>query len=187
MEDRKALRIVAERATAADPLSLWVHSLLSYAWAYAGDYQQARDVAYRSLALSGMSVSIFMLPVVLSESGRHNEALEAAQRAVDWGERSPITVAMLAHVLWRSGRRPEAQRAADEVRRMAPDHEFASLIAEAGFAGEERLAQLLRRALDLEAASTSLRIAPRLRELLSHPRLGPLVRALPTFAHQAPG
>jgi tetratricopeptide (TPR) repeat protein len=181
------LRIVAERATAADPLSLWVHSLLSYAWAYAGDYQQARDVAYRSLALSGMSVSIFMLPVVLSESGRHNEALEAAQRAVDWGERSPITVAMLAHVLWRSGRRPEAQRAADEVRRMAPDHEFASLIAEAGFAGEERLAQLLRRALDLEAASTSLRIAPRLRELLSHPRLGPLVRALPTFAHQAPG
>ncbi|HET7451702.1 MAG TPA: tetratricopeptide repeat protein, partial [Thermoanaerobaculia bacterium] len=118
----------AQRARELDPLSPSINTDLG--WVY---YLARRDAeaiaAYRStLAMDpGFSLAHFDLALVLSESGKHAEAIAEMQKAA---ERGSDYLAGLGYVYGRAGMRPEALRALAQLKALArsryvPPYHFA--------------------------------------------------------------
>ncbi len=190
MAGNKAPRTAAAvRLLTADPLSPWAHAMAGHAYFFTRDYEEALACADRAIALEANTLNaLWGSGLALLHLGRADEAIPRLRRAVDVGERSPTTVALLSYGLYRIGHVAEARALGDEVARQAQDHAFWELLFVVRAGDDERLGAALRDAVLRQAGCISLgtTVKPELEALLDHPVHGPVVRRLSVFANLAP-
>ncbi|MDP1859264.1 MAG: protein kinase [Gemmatimonadaceae bacterium] len=177
------------RLLTADPLSPWAHAMAGHAYFFTGDYKEALECHERAIALETNTLNaLWGSGLVLLHLGRAEAAILRLRRAVEVGERSPTTVALLSYGLYRIGQVSEARALGEEVARQAQDHAFWELLFAVGAGDDARLGAALRDAVARQAGCISLgtTIKPELEALLDHPVHGPVVRQLSVFANLAP-
>lgn len=188
--NRSARTAAATRAVMVDPLSPFTFSLVGQSYYYTGDYHDALAQQDRALALdTNFLNALWGSGLSLAKLGRFGEAIPRLQRAVSVSQHSPTTLGLLAYALGESGDTAGAGHIADELWKEHPEHPFCHLGAELHHGDEERLARALRHALTTGvggAIALGTTIKPSLDRLLTHPRLGPLVRQFDLYA-QMPG
>jgi serine/threonine-protein kinase len=186
MGNRAPRTAAVARLIAADPLSAWTHAIAAHSYFFTGEFEEAIAWDEKALALDSQALNaLWSSGLCLFHLGRVDAALARLQRAVEVGERSPTTVALLSFALFAVGRSAEARALADEVASKAQDHAYWELLFEIRGGDAARLHAALRRAVEREAGCISLgtTIKPELEALLDHPLHGPVVRQLSVFAH----
>ena len=121
---------------------------------------------------------------MLAEFGRHDEALERIRRAVELTQRGPLMIGLYSRALALAGRRDEALLLREELRARA-EREYIGpasflMMVVLGLHDEEATAALLQENIEAMTGPTAIvtTVARELTPLLSHVRLGPLVRKL---------
>jgi TolB-like protein len=189
----EAAKAEAERAMAADPLSVFVRAVSVMGFPRNGipgvDSAAALAVEEGALAIDPNSViNLWQSAVRLSDLGRHAEAVERIARAVELTQRGPLVVGLYGRTLALAGRRAEALAVREELRQRA-SREYVGPVArlmllplDAG--DEDAIAALLRENIDAMTGPTAIAttVIRELEPLLDHPRLGPLVRQLTYWA-----
>ena len=183
----------AERAMAADPLSVFVRAVSVMGFPRNGipgvDSAAALAVEDGALAIDPNSViNLWQSAVRLSDLGRHAEAVERISRAVELTQRGPLVVGLYARTLALAGRRAEALAVREELRQRA-SREYVGPVARLmmlplDLDDEDAIAALLRENIDAMTGPTAIAttVIRELTALLDHPRLGPLVRQLTYWA-----
>jgi serine/threonine-protein kinase len=177
-----------ERALAADPLSAYLHALAGHAFFFTGDYEEALAVEEKALALDPNTIpALWGSAMSLRCLGRFDEALMRMTRALEVTQRSLAVQCIMGCCLAAAGRREEARAFLTDFEQQSKAyylHAGGSLIAQIGLGDEDRIAEALQGNIDAETGPVSLActIKPELDALLTHPRLGPLVRRLPLYA-----
>jgi len=186
-------RAEAERAIAADPLSLFVRAVAVMGFPMHGipgaDSAAALAMHDAALALDPNSVlHLWLSGTRLSDFGRYAEAVERMARAVELTQRAPLIFGLYGRTLALAGRRAEALAVREELRQRAsreyvgPVARLMMLPLDAG--DEDAIAALLRENIDAMTGPTAIAttVIRELEPLLDHPRLGPLVRQLTYWA-----
>jgi hypothetical protein len=182
-------RAEAERAIAADPLSLFVRAVAVMGFPMHGipgaDSAAALAAHEAALAMEPNSVlHLWMSSVRLTDFGRYAEAVERIARAVELTQRGPLLVGLYARTLALAGRRAEALALREELRQRA-SREYVGPVARLVMLpldadDEDAIAVLLRENIDAMTGPTGIAttVIRELQAMLDHPRLGPLVRQL---------
>jgi len=182
-------RDAASNAVAADPLSLFVRAVSVMGFPTVGilgcDSVAALVRHDEALALDPNSmINLWMSSVRLADFGRHDEALERIRRAVELTQRGPIMVGLYSRALALAGRRDEALLLREELRARAAREYIGPapflMMVVLGLDDEEATAALLQENIAAMTGPTAIvtTVARELTPLLSHVRLGPLVRKL---------
>jgi eukaryotic-like serine/threonine-protein kinase len=193
--DWSACKAESRRAIEADPLSTFVRAIGVIGFFSKDDPEAGAAAALRqhdeALALDPNSVvNLWLSAVRLGDLGRWDEALRRVQRAVELTQRSPLLLAMWGRILALSGRRDEALALrAEIVARAASEYvgPVPLLYLDVQLGDEAQIADSLRRNIEAGTGPTSLATSGIDRELdplLTHPRLGPLVRQLFLYAER---
>ena len=187
----------AARAVAADPLSTFIRAVSVMGFPRTGTPECDSAAALRAhevaLAMDPNAVILLWQSAIrLSEFGRFDEALERTRRAVELTQRGPVVVGIHGRTLALAGRRDEALA----IRAELTDRARTEYIGPAAFlmmigldmGDDDETAKLLRSNVEAESGPVGiyLTVARELEPLLTHPRLGPLVRQLSLYA-QGPG
>jgi TolB-like protein/DNA-binding winged helix-turn-helix (wHTH) protein/Tfp pilus assembly protein PilF len=107
---------VAARAEAADPLNLNTRTRVGFIMGFANRDDEAIRRYREVLALdAGNSMARGFLVDTLSRSGKHAEAIEAANEELARNGRTPLVLSHLARVNGRAGHIQEARRPIDEL------------------------------------------------------------------------
>lgn len=107
------------RANEIDPLSLVVLQNIAEIQLARGNLDEALSICKKLLDLeSGFWPGHHTLAIVSLKQQRYDEALAAAQKGAELSNRSNDSLALLAHVYGRIGRRPEAEFAIKELQGM---------------------------------------------------------------------
>jgi tetratricopeptide (TPR) repeat protein len=152
------------------------------------DYGEALRLYDEGLALDPNSVlCLWQSGITLDRMGRFDEQLERSTRALDLSRRGTLMMSFQYRSLFRLGRFAEARSVLDEVRVRATAEYVAESfwLAPALLGGdEEEIAAALRLNIAAGTGPTTLAVSVdrELDALLSHPRLGPLVRQLSLYA-----
>jgi serine/threonine-protein kinase len=190
--DRAARTRWAARAVECDPLSPFVRGIAGMSHYCTGDYDEALRLYEAGLALDPNSVlCIWQSGIALDRLGRFEEELERFTRAVDLSRRGSMMVSFQYRGLTRLGRVDEARGLLDELRRRATSEYIgeSAWLAPALLANDEDATEAaLRLNIEMGTGPTTLSISVdrELEALMTHPRLGPLVRQLSLYA-QRPG
>jgi eukaryotic-like serine/threonine-protein kinase len=186
-------RAAAQRAGAADPLSLFIRAISVMAFPARGipgaDSAAALEVHETALVMDPNSVlHLWMSGIRLSDFGRHEEAAERMKRAVEFTQRGPLIVALYARTLGLAGRRDEALALREELR-AREQREYIGpaamlMMVGLGLDDEHETAALLEANIDAMTGPAAIvtTVVRELEPLLEHPRLGPLVRKLTLWA-----
>jgi serine/threonine-protein kinase len=181
-------------AVKCDPLSPFVRGIAAMSHYCTADYDEALRLYGEGLALDPNSVlCLWQSSLTLDRLGRFGEALERSTRALDLSRRSTLLVSFQYRILFKLGRFDEARALLEEVRlRAASEYTAESfwLVPAVLGSDEEELAATLRANIAAGTGPTTLALSVdrELDALLSHPRLGPLVRQLSLYArHPGPG
>jgi adenylate cyclase len=122
--DRAAAIEAFERALAVSPSSALALFVGSVVLAYAGEAERAIEWGERALRLSPIDRLAYATPHATAIAqilrGRHQEAVNAARRAVQFNPRFSVAHSMLAAALAKSGRSEEAKGAARQVLALQP-------------------------------------------------------------------
>ena len=187
----------AARAVAADPLSVFVRAIAVMGFPRVGPPDCDSTAALRAhetaLTIDPNSfLHLWISAFRLCDFGRYDEALERLRRAVELSQRGPLVTGMYGRTLALAGRRAEALA----IRAELTARSRTEFIGPAAFlmmmvlddADEEATAALLKANIDGATGPTALdtTVSRELEPLLTHPRLGPLVRQLSLYA-QKPG
>ena len=178
------------RGVECDPLSPFVRGVAGMGLYCAGAYDEALRLYDEGLALDPNSVlCLWQSAMTLERIGRLEEALPRFARAADLSRRSALMLAFMHRELYKLGRLAEANALMDELRARALREYVAEVcwLSAAVFTGsEEEIAAALRRNIDAATGPTTLSttLDVELESLLSHPKLGPLVRQLSLFAER---
>ena len=187
----------SRRAIALDPLSPFIRAVGAIGF-LAKDDPQADAAAALQLHEEGLAldpnsvVNMWMAAVRLGDLGRFDEALLRIARAVELSQRGPLLLGMMGRLHALAGHTADALaiRAELEARERT---EYVGpacyLYIDAAIGNESVLADSLRRNIEAETGPTTLDspgVRRELDPLLTHPRLGPLVRQLSLYA-QRPG
>lgn len=188
-----ASRDASARAIAADPLSLFVRAVAVMGFPVEGieDADSAAALAGHQAALDmdpNSMLNLWMSAVRLADFGRHKEALQNISRAVDLTRGAPLMVGLHARALNLAGRRDEALALRETLRERA-QHEYIGPAVRLMMIGltlddEDATAKLLRENAEAMTGPTAIvtTVIRELTQLMSHPRLGPLVRQLTPWA-----
>ncbi|MEO7103161.1 MAG: protein kinase [Gemmatimonadaceae bacterium] len=186
--NRTARTAAATKAVTNDPLSPFTFSLAAHSYYYTGDYEDALAHQDRALSLDANFLNgLWGSALCLAKLGQHDEAVRRMHRQVAISEESPTSLAMLAYVLQSVGETAEATALADRLWAEYPEHAYSHLTAEILRGDEKRLTRALLDALANGiggAIAPGTTIKPDLDELLTHPRLGPLVRQLDLYSER---
>jgi tetratricopeptide (TPR) repeat protein len=185
----------AARAVAADPLSTFVRAVSVMGFPRTGTPECDSAAALRAhevaLAMDPNAVvHLWQSAIRLSEFGRFDEALERTRRAVELTQRGPVLVGIHGGILGRAGRREEALAIRAELTDRARTEYIGPGIFLAmdghDLGDDDETANLLRSNVDAETGPSAIYLvaAPKLDLLLTHPRLGPLVRQLSLYAER---
>jgi serine/threonine-protein kinase len=186
--DRAARSRSSARAVECDPLSPFVRGIAGMSHYCTADYDEALRLYDEGLALDPNSVlCLWQSGITLDRMGRFDEQLERSTRALDLSRRGTLMMSFQYRALFRLGRFDEARALLDEVRVRATKEYVAESfwLAPALLGGdEEEIAAALRLNVDAGTGPTTLAVSVdrELDPLLSHPRLGPLVRQLSLYA-----
>ncbi|HUP24311.1 MAG TPA: winged helix-turn-helix domain-containing protein [Thermoanaerobaculia bacterium] len=123
-------RAAAERALRLDPRlgSAW-SCLGTVAWEHDWDWNESDRRFQRAVELAPNVVDVWgRYSASCAFSGRHEQAVELARRAVDVDRNSPMAGAWLAQALHMAGRSEEAIEVGESVVARSPDAPFALLI-----------------------------------------------------------
>jgi TolB-like protein/Tfp pilus assembly protein PilF len=113
-----------DRALEADPLSAYVHYLVSATHLANGQFEETERSARRVLDLQPDALpGLWVLGLALSLLGRHQESVDVSQRAVTFS-RAPFYIGVLGIVSARAGRAEEARRLFDELEDRASRGEY---------------------------------------------------------------
>jgi TolB-like protein/tRNA A-37 threonylcarbamoyl transferase component Bud32 len=185
--DLTARSAAVARAVELDPLSPFLHSIAALSYIVAREDDAALALALKGLALDPNSIPcLWASSVCYLNLRRMDEAIRQVTRAVELGQRGPILLGTLGHVLAKAGRRDEAEAIRGELRDRAT-REYVGPVAELhvdlGLGDEGRIEESLRRNVDAETGPTSLSVVLMrdLDELRQHPTLGPLVARLSLY------
>ena len=178
----------AVRAVACDPLSPFVRGIAGMSYYCTGDYETAIQMYDEGLALDpNTAVCLWQAAVTFIRLGRLDDALARIRRAVDLSQRGAMMVAFEHGILYRMGRFDEAEVLLEELRARsiaAYSGDSVWLMTALLTADEAGIAAALGKQYEVGTGPTTLSIAvdKELEALLTHPRLGPLVRQLSLFA-----
>ena len=178
------------KAVTFDPLSPFVRGIAGMSHYVTEDYDEAMRLYEEGLALDSNSVlCLWLSAIALERLGRFHEELERARRAVDLSRRSAMMVAIQSRALFRLGRVDEAHAILEPLlSRASQDYAGEALwLFPALLQGDDDAkASALQRNIDAGTGPATLAVAlgVELRTLLTHPRLGPLVRQLSLFAER---
>lgn len=186
-------KAAGSRALAADPLSLFIRGVTVMAFPRRGipgaDSAAALEAHETALAMDPNSVlHLWMSGIRLADFGRHDEAVQRLQRAVDITQRAPLIVGMYGRALWLAGRRDEALAVRAELRERATREYVgpATMLMMLGLDldDEAALAALIEANVEAMTGPTTIvtTVVRELEPLLDHARLGPLVRKLTLWA-----
>ena len=190
-------RAAAARAVAADPLSVFVRAVAVMGFPRDGipgcDSAAALEAHEAALALDpNAMIHLWMSAVRLSDFGRHDEAIRRLARAVELTQRGPLLVGLYARGLALAGRRDEALATRAELIERARTEYIGPaamlMMVALDLDDENATAILLQSNVDAMTGPTAIvtTVVRELEPLLTHPRLGPLVRQLTLYA-QRPG
>ncbi len=178
------------RGVQCDPLSPFVHGIAGMSYYCTGEYDEAIRLYDEGLAMDPNSVvCLWQSGVSFERLGRLDDALPRFSRAVDLSRRGSLMLAFLSGTLTRLGRADEARAVLEELRvRAGTEYVGESQLLMAALLGsdEEALAKALQLNVDAGTGPTTLAISvdKELEALMSHPRLGPLVRQLSLYAQR---
>ena len=179
------------RAVERDPLSPFVRGVAGMSHYVTGDYDEALRLYGEGLALDPNSVlCLWQAGWSLDRTGRFEDSLHHFDRAADLSRGGALMVSFRHRALMRLGRVAEARLIAVTLRARAATEYIGETVwlGPALLDGDENaIAAALR--LNIEAGTGPTTIASTINDemeaLLSHPRLGPLVRQLPPYAEPA--
>ncbi|HEX8944286.1 MAG TPA: protein kinase [Gemmatimonadaceae bacterium] len=186
--DRATRSRWSARAVECDPLSPFVRGIAGMSHYCTSDYEEALRLYNEGLALDPNSVvCLWQSALTLDRLGRFDEELERSTRALDLSRRGTLMMSFQYRALFRLGRSDEARALLEEIRlRAATEYVAESFWLAPAFLGgdEEELAAALRLNIAAGTGPTTLALSVdrELDALLSHPRLGPLVRQLSLYA-----
>jgi eukaryotic-like serine/threonine-protein kinase len=175
------------RALELDPLSPFLHSIAALSYMVAREDDSALPLALKGLALDPNSIPCsWASSVCYLRLGQTDAAIRQATRAVELGQRGPILLGTLGHILAKAGRRDEEEAIRGELRHRATQEyvgPVAELHVDIGLGDEARIEESLRRNVEAETGPTSLSVVLMrdLDDLLEHPSLGPLVGRLSLY------
>jgi serine/threonine-protein kinase len=185
--DRVARSAAVARAVELDPLSPFLHSIAALSYMVAGEDAEAIALSEKGLALDPNSIPNFWASSVsYLRLGRMDDAVRHAKRAVELGQRGPILLGTLGHILAKVGRRDEALAIRAELEERATCEyvgPVSVLHVDLGLGDESLIEESLRRNVDAETGPTSLSVVliRDLDQLRDHPRLGTLTRRLSLY------
>jgi DNA-binding winged helix-turn-helix (wHTH) protein/TolB-like protein/Flp pilus assembly protein TadD len=105
-----------ERARALDPLSPTAQYKPAYARFLSRDYETAIEIVRAAQAMyPRFWQGHWVLCVSMSALGRHRDAVDACQAAVDYSNRASVALGALGYSLARAGRTGEAEQVAAEL------------------------------------------------------------------------
>ena len=183
----------AARAVAADPLSMFIRAVAVMGFPRAGppgcDSAAALAAHEAALAMDPNSlIHRWMASVRLCDFGRFDEAVEYIRRAVELAQRGPLVTGLLGRALALAGRRDEALAIRAELRERAT-REYVGPVAllmmiSLDEGDDDAIAAVLQANIDAQSGPTAIHttVVRELEPLLTHPRLGPLVRQLSLYA-----
>jgi serine/threonine-protein kinase len=106
----------AERAQELEPLSPFIHAVLSLGYSYRGQYADAIESCQRALAIDpGFGVAQYILSVPYSLQAEHDAAVEILEKATLLMHRIPFILMLLATSYWEAGRVADARTVMDEL------------------------------------------------------------------------
>ena len=172
---------LARHGRALDPL--WPDRTVRLAWLLyqARHYDEAIRELQTVLAADPDQVqALWFLGFALIEASRFAEAVQTAERAVAVWDRNPAALALLARAYARAGRRPDAARIIDELRRRGRDGYVAPAVyvhAYVGTGDNDRALDALERAYHEHSNIVRfLKTHPLFDPIRSHPRFTALSR-----------
>jgi serine/threonine-protein kinase len=181
------------RAVQRDPLSPFVRGLAGMSHYVTGDYAEALRLYDEGLALDPNSViCLWQGGISLDRMGRFEDSLHRFDRAADLSRGGAMMVSFRHRALVRLGRVAEARLIAATLRARAAT-EYIGETVWLGIAllegDENAIAAALELNIEAGTGPTTLvsTLDRELEALLSHPRLGPLVRQLSFYAEPASG
>jgi serine/threonine-protein kinase len=185
--DRATRSRWSARAVECDPLSPFVRGIAGMSHYCTADYDEALRLYDEGLALDPNSVlCLWQSALTLDRLGRFDEELERSTRALDLSRRGTLLMSFHYRVLFKLGRFDEARALLDEVRRRAAT-EYTSesfwLVPAVLSGDEDEIGAVLKVNIAAATGPTTLALSVdrELDALLSHPRLGPLVRQLSLY------
>jgi serine/threonine-protein kinase len=172
----------AEEATGLDPLSALTWNVAASTCFMLRRYGAAIESGRRAYDLDpGFLPASWVLGLAFSAAGRHEEAIEAADRGGRMTGRAPFFLGILGHALGRAGRRSAAARVLEELRERSRTGyvspiQFAVVHDGLGEV-EEGLAVLERGMADWGGAYVLPLASPAYDTLRGHPRFAEMLRS----------
>ncbi|HZG52880.1 MAG TPA: protein kinase, partial [Pyrinomonadaceae bacterium] len=187
---------LVRRALELDPLTLFNQHMLGFCLFYARRYDESLAV-YRDLieAASTHGLGFFGYSWVFGQLGRHEEAIDAAAKAIGFSGPSPFITATLGSAYAAAGRTQEARHVLAELEELAAKRYISPYylaIAHTQLGDYERAFTLLQQSFaDGEAWIMWVGVQPQFDPLRRDPRFADLVRrtknpGLLRLGHSAP-
>jgi serine/threonine protein kinase/tetratricopeptide (TPR) repeat protein len=186
----------SKRAIECDPLSPFVRAVSVIAFLSTDDPEAGAEAALvqhdEALALDPNSVlNLWISAVRLGDLGRLDEALHRMSRAVELSQRGPLIISMYARLLNLAGRREDTLALQSEIDAMRASR-YIGPVCDLLFAivdgNEDGIARALQLNIDSGTGPTTIAtsgVDRELNQLLSDPRLGPLIGQLSYYAGRA--
>ncbi len=173
----------SKRALEINPLSLIINTNIGEIFRYARQYDQAIKRCQDTLELDqNFAESHVDLGKNYEQTGMYTEAISEISKAVSLSEGNPIIVAALGHAYAISGRRGEAQKILDELKKKSKQRYVSSYEIAAICAGLDEKDQAFRWLEKAYAERASflifLKVDPRLDSLRPDPRFADLLRRM---------
>lgn len=171
------------RSMALDPVAAIVEANAAFIYYHAGRYDEALESCRRALEMdANLWAAHIDLGRVHLELGEHQRAIDALEKAVELSGQSQRPLAALGHASAVAGERAKAEAILEQLlRRPERRHVWAYGVAVV-LAGLDRLGEALdwmeRAYEELDAGLIFLKVDPRFKALLAHPRVRSLLRRM---------
>ena len=188
--DRLARTKWSLRGVQCDPLSPFVRGIAGMSYYCTHEYDEAIRLYDEGLSMDPNSVvCLWQSGISFERLGRLDDALQRFGRAVDLSSRGSLMLAFFSAALTRLGRADEARTVLEELRiRATTEYVGKSQLLIAALLGddEDTIADALRLNIEAGTGPTTLAISVdrEIESLMTHPRLGPLVRQLSLYAQR---
>jgi eukaryotic-like serine/threonine-protein kinase len=172
---------LVRRALELDPLTLFNQHMLAFCLFYARQYEESLSI-YRELMETAPThgLSYFGYSWTLSQLGRHEEAIDAAVKAIELSGPSPFITATLAYAYAAAGRKQEARHVLGELEELTAKRyvsPYYRALAYCTLGDNEHAFTLLEQSFtDREAWVVWMGVQPQFDPLRSDPRYEELLR-----------
>ncbi|HEY9402795.1 MAG TPA: protein kinase, partial [Pyrinomonadaceae bacterium] len=172
---------LVRRALELDPLTLFNQHMIGFCLFYARRYQESLELYREMIETASMhGLGYFGYSWVLGQLGHHEEAIDAAVKAIEFSGPSPFITATLGSAYAAAGRTVEARRVLGELEELASKRYVSPYylsIIYTQFGDHERAFALLEQSFaDREAWITWMGVQPQFDSLRDDPRFAELVR-----------